>query len=1117
MTNLDKIADALVKSVGPTDEDRQKFGKTFLGTLLGQATVLVGTLAVYFVFLVFFNRFVIKDLEDLRTSFGDILFWIALTGPLVVILLFSILPLFWRTLRERRMKAAIISGGPQFKGGYFRLYPYGETDRDAFTRLDGADIKCENWLRSTKAPLLYMSGASGVGKSSLLAAHVLPKLRSAGWAVVEARLFGDPMADLRAVVLKADGLFPRRPAADLPFRDLLEKAAETRKKGTLAPVLFVVDQFEEFLILHGEKQRADFADFLNSFVNNPIEGVRFLLVFRSDYRPLVFKLELPPLVAKENWQELAPYDRGEATSFLQGGGRELSSEALDALFRGLDRIEEARGLYRLITLNMVGLVLERMGRTVEGDPARLIQRYLTDCLTASPSRDFVKPLLATMITDAGTKEPRSERELSQLTRLEPWQVKATLTDLGGQGLIRRLEGAMPVWEIAHDFLARAIGQLIGRLKPSLLQRARPIVAPIVLLGWIALAILALPYWQTLQERHTEAVLRNLGAAFRAGQLGGTYIFFEGLDDTKLSHARNYLGRLKGLVGLHFSEPRITSLEPLTGLTNLRALTLTDATAITSLEPLKELTNLDQLILTRATGITNLEPLKGLTHLNQLDLTGLTGITNLDPLKGLPNLSVLLLTDAAGITNLDPLKGLTKLNKLDLGGLPGVTNLEPLKGLTNLRALLLTGPIGITNLEPLKGLTNLRELDLSDATGITNLEPLKELRNLHQLSLFRLTGVTNLEPLKVLTNLQDLNLTEVTGVTNLEPLKGLTNLGTLSLSRATGVTNLEPLKGLTKLRELDLTGIPGVTSLTPLKGLTNLNKLVLTDVERMTTLEPLKELTNFDHLHVWGATGITNLEPLKDLTNLNQLALTGLTGVTNLEPLKGLTKLNQLALFDITGVTSLDPLKELTNLNGLGVTGATGVPNLEPLKGLTNISDLRMRGLTQITSLEPLEGLTKLQRLFLTDVVRITNLEPLNRLTNLSEIWFTGATGVTGLEPVKGLRNLSLLMLADVPGITSLEPLKGLMKLRFLMLSGATGLTTLEPLKGATSFSYLGLAGASEITSLEPLRGLTNLSYLALAGAAGITSLEPLRGLTNLWASVSLAKTASRAWSRSRGR
>src|SRR5262249_20994979 len=190
-----------------------------------------------------------------------------------------------------------------------------------------------------------------------------------------------------------------------------------------------------------------------------------------------------------------------------------------------DRIEDAPGMYRPITLNMVGLVLERMGRTLEGDPGRLIQSYLMACITTSESRDFAKPLLAQMITDAGTKEARSEADLARLTGLDPWQVKATLADLARHGLVRRLEAATAARDIAHDFLARIIGQLIGRLKPNVIQRVRPMIAPVVLLGWIALAVLALPYWTTLQERTSEAALRQLGASFGQTQFGGLYIDF----------------------------------------------------------------------------------------------------------------------------------------------------------------------------------------------------------------------------------------------------------------------------------------------------------------------------------------------------------------------------------------------------------------------------------------------------------------------------------------------------------------------------------------------------------------------------------------------------------------
>jgi hypothetical protein len=133
---------------------------------------------------------------------------------------------------------------------------------------------------------------------------------------VETRLYGDPVEQLRAALLATDGLFPRKPPADLPLLDLLRRAAETRAKRSAHPLLIVVDQFEEFLILHKPEERAGLTALLHALATEPVAGLRLLLVFRSDYRPLVFKLGLPPPVAYANWQELAPYNRGEAEAFL---------------------------------------------------------------------------------------------------------------------------------------------------------------------------------------------------------------------------------------------------------------------------------------------------------------------------------------------------------------------------------------------------------------------------------------------------------------------------------------------------------------------------------------------------------------------------------------------------------------------------------------------------------------------------------------------------------------------------------------------------------------------------------------------------------------------------------
>ena len=239
----------------------------------------------------------------------------------------------------------------------------------------------------------------------------------------------------------------------------------------------VIDQFEEFLILNEEKTRAPLLPLLYALDKSPLPGVRLLCVFRSDYRELLFKLGLPPYVVGVNAFDLAPFLRTEAEAFLRKGGRELSTEGYAALFAGLDRIEETRGSYRPITLNMVGLILERMGDRLVGGPEHLIETYLRDCLARGTSQDFAAPVLSSMITAAGTKEPRGLTGIAAATRLQPWQVASTLADLERNGLVRSLDASRTRWEISHDFLARQIGILLGRLRMPWIRGLPPWRSP----------------------------------------------------------------------------------------------------------------------------------------------------------------------------------------------------------------------------------------------------------------------------------------------------------------------------------------------------------------------------------------------------------------------------------------------------------------------------------------------------------------------------------------------------------------------------------------------------------------------------------------------------------------
>ena len=97
-----------IKSAGPTEEHRQKFGQTLLGTLLGQTVVFVLMMLTYVAVLVLLWKYLSDDLRKLHTELGTIAFWAIVIAPLGCILLFSMLPTAWRALRERRLKAAEI-------------------------------------------------------------------------------------------------------------------------------------------------------------------------------------------------------------------------------------------------------------------------------------------------------------------------------------------------------------------------------------------------------------------------------------------------------------------------------------------------------------------------------------------------------------------------------------------------------------------------------------------------------------------------------------------------------------------------------------------------------------------------------------------------------------------------------------------------------------------------------------------------------------------------------------------------------------------------------------------------------------------------------------------------
>jgi Leucine-rich repeat (LRR) protein len=699
--------------------------------------------------------------QQLQTHLKDWPLWtrIALVAALpAAVLVLHTIPALIEQSRKKRLSE--ITGN--LRSGYFRLVP--REDQADFSRADGKHEEVLEWLARPASPLLYLTGQSGSGKSSLLAAWVIPHLVRQGVRVIRLRGYQDPLSTLERELQKPGVIWQKSLPDPGDLRSLLERSCRYLRPERL---LVVLDQFEEFVILQDTYRQRQFEQFLLSLRQSPIPDLVFLFVLRSDYIGLVEKLSLPPLAQETNWKEIPPFTEKAASEFMHASGLQVSDKLLRDVLREAAEIEQTKGLVRPVTINLCGLVL---GRFAHGLPrgfrhGGLIRAFLNESILLPSVRDVAPRLVPHLITNYVTKQPRSIDELAKSTGFDATAVRGCLRVLGQRerAIVRPLDADQQTWEISHDFLVPLLDSIAARWSVSMWRKSRP------WLPWIGAAVMVVAaVGMSNWRKDPIAELTELGWTTTKTDKGYSLSSYSGVANKESVAA---LQRLHGTLNIRFAGAIDDGVD--WNLPNLTTLDLHSG-KVSSLEPLRNLTNLSRLDSSQ-TAVSNCETLKGLKNLSDLSLA-YTKVSNLEPLRGLTNLSTLSL------------------------GRTRVGDLAPLAGLTNLSSLSLVGT-AVRSLDPLRGLINLDDLELSD-TGVSDLEPLRNLTNLSSLSLDN-TPVSNLEPLRSLTNLSSLSL-DNTPVSNLDPLRSLTNLSSLRLDN-TPVSNLEPLRNLPNLTVLYLIG------------------------------------------------------------------------------------------------------------------------------------------------------------------------------------------------------------------------------------------------------------------------------------------------------------------------
>ena len=530
-----------------------------------------------------------------------------LAAPPLCALFFQAIPEIIEQRRKKRLTE--ISG--QVQSGYFQLSP--RTDEASFTRADGIHEGILGWMERATSSVLYLTGLSGSGKSSLLAAWVIPKLARKDTLVFSLRGYQDPISVLEQELQRPGAIWQNRTVATDSIKALLERACRHIRPKRL---LIILDQFEEFVIFQDPEKRKGFEQLMSDLGNQPIVGLTFLLVFRSDYIGLVEKLALPPLNQSTNWRELPPFTESAAYDFVQGSGLKVSDQLLHGVLREAAEIEQTKGIIRPVTINLCGLVLGRFATGLPRGfrPGGLIRGFLRESVQLRSICDIAPSLLPHLITGYVTKRPRSIAELARETGIDDAVVRGCLRVLGqsDRAIVRPLDLDQQTWEISHDFLVPLLDSIIARWRISFSRRLRPWLPWIAATAMITLAIVTATWRRNPvldlanQGWIVEKLDKFLYLGFRGTPPKQSVQALERISEPfTVQLMDGDIGTLSGwnpgknLLRLGINSAQVNDLSPLQSMTNLTTLYL-DETRVSDLSPLKSMKNLTTLGLEQTT-------------------------------------------------------------------------------------------------------------------------------------------------------------------------------------------------------------------------------------------------------------------------------------------------------------------------------------------------------------------------------------------------------------------------------------------------------------------------------------------------------------------------------------
>jgi DNA-binding winged helix-turn-helix (wHTH) protein len=332
--------------------------------------------------------------------------------------------------------------------------------------------------------ILY--GRSGVGKSSILRAGLMPRLKSEGHLAFAIRSFSDPLHQMTSALCEvvSDGGSQNK---EMGLEELMAVAGAA---GTRY-VIFFLDQFEEFFSLLAEESRQQFIDTIGRVAAREDLPLRLVFALREDFLAEMsrFKPVIPEIFHHE--YRLTRLNREQAslaiTAPAHAVGCEYEPMLVERLLEDLNERDSIDPPQLQIVCDSLYDSRDSEGRITTaaydrlGTASQILAGYLERVLNRfdAPELRVTKAILTALISIDGRRLVLRASDLVARVGYNSSNGAASahgfIEELVAARVVRRSREDGETWlELAHDFLTPEVSQWLTDEERSLKQ-ARGII------------------------------------------------------------------------------------------------------------------------------------------------------------------------------------------------------------------------------------------------------------------------------------------------------------------------------------------------------------------------------------------------------------------------------------------------------------------------------------------------------------------------------------------------------------------------------------------------------------------------------------------------------------------